>query len=93
MRILGQAVTGLALLFLLFSAYPLMAQPYPNQPIQLVITLAPGDSGDLTGRAIGVELSKSISTSVIPLIRREEEERWGSISWPRPRRMVTPFFT
>jgi len=67
MRKLGQAVTGLALLFLLFSAYPLMAQPYPNQPIQLVITLAPGDSGDLTGRAIGVELSKSISTSVIPL--------------------------
>jgi tripartite-type tricarboxylate transporter receptor subunit TctC len=59
---------GFAVMFSpIFSAQPLMAQTYPHQPIQLVITLAPGDSGDLTGRAIGAELSKVLKTPVIPV--------------------------
>ncbi len=43
------------------------AQTFPSQPIQLVITLAPGDTLDLTGRAIGTELSKVLRTSVVPV--------------------------
>ncbi len=43
------------------------AQTLPNQPIQMVITLAPGDTLDLTGRAIAAEMSKVLGTPVIPL--------------------------
>jgi tripartite-type tricarboxylate transporter receptor subunit TctC len=59
---------GFALtLFLTFSARPLTAQTYPSRPIQLVITLAPGDTLDVTGRAIGDALSKILNTSVVPI--------------------------
>jgi tripartite-type tricarboxylate transporter receptor subunit TctC len=43
------------------------AQTYPSQPIQTVITLAPGDTLDLTGRAISAEIAKVLNTPVIPL--------------------------
>ncbi len=43
------------------------AETYPSQPIQMVITLAPGDGLDLTGRAIASELSKNLSTPIIPI--------------------------
>lgn len=61
-------VVGFATLFsLTFTGPPLHAQTYPTQPIQMVITLAPGDSLDLTGRAIGSELAKVLKTPVIPV--------------------------
>lgn len=61
-------ITGFILAFLVnFLAQPLEAQTYPDQPIQLVITMAPGDSLDLTGRAISAELSKILKTPVIPV--------------------------
>lgn len=44
-----------------------VAQTYPSQPIQMVITLAPGDTLDLTGRAIATEMSKILNTSVVPM--------------------------
>ena len=44
-----------------------VAQTYPSQPIQIVITLAPGDTLDLTGRAIGTEMSKILNTPVVPI--------------------------
>ena len=53
--------------FLTSSAPPLTAETYPSRPIQLIITLAPGDTGDLTGRAIGDALSKGLNTSVVAL--------------------------
>lgn len=43
------------------------AETYPSQPIQMVITLAPGDGLDLTGRAIASELSKNLNTPIIPV--------------------------
>jgi tripartite-type tricarboxylate transporter receptor subunit TctC len=46
---------------------PSYAQTYPSQPIQMVITLAPGDTLDLTGRAISAEMAKILNTSVIPV--------------------------
>ena len=46
---------------------PAQAQTYPAQPIQMVIPMAPGDTVDLTGRAIGIELAKMLKTPVIPV--------------------------
>jgi tripartite-type tricarboxylate transporter receptor subunit TctC len=58
------------LMILVFSTSiicPSHAQTYPGQPIQMVITLAPGDTLDLTGRAIAAEMAKILNTPVIPL--------------------------
>jgi tripartite-type tricarboxylate transporter receptor subunit TctC len=61
-------VTGFIYLFsLIFLIPPLRAETFPSQPIQIVITLAPGDSLDLTGRAIASELAKVLKIPVIPV--------------------------
>jgi tripartite-type tricarboxylate transporter receptor subunit TctC len=61
-------VVGLVVvLFTTFLVHPVWSETYPSQPIQMVITLAPGDAGDLTGRAIGSELAKILKTPVIPI--------------------------
>jgi len=46
---------------------PSYAQTYPSQSVQMVITLAPGDTLDLTGRAISAQMAKILNTSVIPV--------------------------
>ena len=43
------------------------AQSYPGQPIQMVIPMAPGDTVDLTGRAIATEMAKILNTPVVPV--------------------------
>jgi len=43
------------------------AQQFAGQNIQMVITTTPGDTQDLSGRAIGAELSKFVKIPVIPL--------------------------
>ncbi|MEW6665153.1 MAG: tripartite tricarboxylate transporter substrate binding protein [Thermodesulfobacteriota bacterium] len=43
------------------------AQTFPGQSIQMVITLAPGDTLDLTGRAIASGMSKILKSPVVPL--------------------------
>ena len=45
------------------------AQAYPSQNIQIVITLSPGDTGDLSARAVGTELAKILKTPVVPVNR------------------------
>jgi len=57
----------LAIALLQSSAPHLDAQSYPNQPISLVIPLAPGDAGDVAGRAMADELSKLLKVSVATL--------------------------
>ncbi len=61
-----------AMVFLLPALYiagigvqPLHAQPYPSQPIQLVIPSAPGDGGDIAARLILEELTKILKTPVV----------------------------
>jgi tripartite-type tricarboxylate transporter receptor subunit TctC len=54
-------------IFFIAMASSLQAQVFPSQTIQLVMTLAPGDTLDLTGRAIGAELSKVLKTPVVPV--------------------------
>jgi len=54
--------------FLVCTAFMIQsphAQTYPSQPIQMVITLAPGDTLDLTGRAIASEMSKLLKSPVV----------------------------
>ena len=58
------------LILLIFSTLvigPSYAQTYPSQPVQMVITLAPGDTLDLTGRAIGAEMAKILNIPVLPV--------------------------
>ncbi len=50
-----------------YSPVFLEAQNYPTQPIQLVITLAPGDGLDVTGRALATQMSKTFKAGVIPV--------------------------
>ncbi len=67
-KIIARLLAGWIILFfstaILSTSY---AQTYPSQPVQMVITLAPGDTLDLTGRAIGAEMSKILATPVIPV--------------------------
>lgn len=59
-------IAGIAvLLFSHFMVDRSWAQTYPNQPIQLTLTLAPGDTLDLTGRAIAAEMAKILKTPVV----------------------------
>jgi tripartite-type tricarboxylate transporter receptor subunit TctC len=55
------------LIFMISVAGTLQAQTFPSQPIHLVLVLTPGDVLDLTGRAIGAELSNILKTPVIPV--------------------------
>ena len=51
---------------LLLSIVPqLYAQNYPNQPITLVIPLAPGDAGDVAGRTMAEEMSRLLKVPVV----------------------------
>ncbi len=64
-------VIGFVLALPLMSlARSVMAQAYPTRPIQFVITLAPGDGLDVTGRAIADALSKDLSTPVVPINKK-----------------------
>ena len=44
---------------------PVQAQTYPAQPIQMVITLSPGDTVDLAGRTIGALMAKILKIPVV----------------------------
>lgn len=45
------------------------AQPFPAGPINVVIPLAPGDAADVSGRAMGEEISKLLNTPVLAVNR------------------------
>jgi tripartite-type tricarboxylate transporter receptor subunit TctC len=58
---LALALCGLACV----ASAPANAQAYPSKPITLVVAYPPGGSTDLTGRALGVELSSRLGVPVI----------------------------
>jgi tripartite-type tricarboxylate transporter receptor subunit TctC len=58
---LALALCGLACM----ASAPASAQAYPNKPITLVVAYPPGGSTDLTGRALGAELSSRLGVPVI----------------------------
>ena len=63
-RPLSSCVT-LALCGLAWSAGAALADVYPSKPITLVVGYPPGGSTDLTGRALGLELSQRLGVPVI----------------------------
>jgi tripartite-type tricarboxylate transporter receptor subunit TctC len=46
------------------SAAPLMAQPYPSRPIQLVVAYPPGGTGEIVGQPIAEKLTASLGQPV-----------------------------
>src|SRR4029450_8809074 len=62
-------VSLLSIASLLVSATYLHAQSYPNQAINLVIPLAPGDATDVAGRTMGEELSKLLKVPIVAVNR------------------------
>jgi tripartite-type tricarboxylate transporter receptor subunit TctC len=61
-------LSGLVVALLLSSA-PHLSAEYPNQPINLVIPLAPGDATDVAGRTMGEELSKLLKVPIVAVNR------------------------
>jgi tripartite-type tricarboxylate transporter receptor subunit TctC len=55
----------LALCGLVCSAGTALADVYPSKPITLVVGYPPGGSTDLTGRALGLELSQRLGVPVV----------------------------
>ncbi|MDM0122711.1 Bug family tripartite tricarboxylate transporter substrate binding protein [Variovorax arabinosiphilus] len=55
----------LALCGLAWSAGAALADVYPSKPITLVVGYPPGGSTDLTGRALGLELSQRLGVPVV----------------------------
>lgn len=67
-NVLCRLVVGCAVLaFTSLSVSPSRAQGFPGQSVQMVITLSPGDTLDLTGRAIATEMSKILNSPVVPI--------------------------
>lgn len=58
---------GLLCALALLGTAPALAQSdnYPNKPITIVVAYPPGGSTDLTGRTLGVELSKRLGVPVV----------------------------
>lgn len=63
-RTLSSCVS-LALCGMAWSAGAAMADVYPSKPITLVVGYPPGGSTDLTGRALGLELSQRLGVPVV----------------------------
>jgi tripartite-type tricarboxylate transporter receptor subunit TctC len=59
----------LSIASLMVTAMHVRAQSYPNQAINLVIPLAPGDATDVAGRTMGEELSKLLKVPVVAVNR------------------------
>jgi len=49
----------------LFSAFPAMAQDYPNKPIKIIAPFPVGTGPDANTREIALELSKALGQSVV----------------------------
>ena len=62
-------VSLLSIVSLMTMAMHVRAQSYPNQAINLVIPLAPGDATDVAGRTMGEELSKLLKVPIVAVNR------------------------
>jgi tripartite-type tricarboxylate transporter receptor subunit TctC len=64
-KIMTICISLILSIFFAYSALPVFAQSYPNAPIQVVVPMAPGDTVDLSARAIAAEMSKILNNPVI----------------------------
>jgi tripartite-type tricarboxylate transporter receptor subunit TctC len=56
---------ALPALALAMTSLAAQAQPYPSQPVKIVVPYSPGGSSDVLARAIGDELGKALGQAVI----------------------------
>ncbi len=54
---------------LVFLPAWVLAQPFPNGPITVVVPLAPGDAADISSRLMGEEIAKLLNTPVVVVNR------------------------
>ena len=47
------------------GATAILAQPYPNHPIQMIVPLPPGAQGDISARILSDELGKILGTQIV----------------------------
>ena len=64
-RLARHAVTTLAALAIGVLAGPVLAQPYPNRVIKLIVPFSPGGQPDTIARIIAQHLSVSVGTTII----------------------------
>ena len=57
-------IAALAAVFGLIVSHGALAQAFPSKPIRIICPFPPGGGGDITARAIGLELSKSMGQPV-----------------------------
>ena len=84
---------ALTVVALLSSAPYLSAQGYPNQPINLVIPLGPGDAADVAARTMGEELSKLLKVPIVPVNRPGGGMTIGTDAVVKAKKTATPFYS
>lgn len=57
--------TMLAIVTALTASLATASEVYPNKPIRLIVPVAPGGGGDITGRALAQKLSEAFAQQVI----------------------------
>ena len=62
-----QAAARRIVITLMLACLPalVLAQPFPNGPINIVVPLAPGDAADISVRLLGEEIAKTLNTTVV----------------------------
>jgi tripartite-type tricarboxylate transporter receptor subunit TctC len=61
-------ITGFSLAASLLFAFPAVtfaAEPYPNKPVRLIITMEPGGGNDIVGRIYAARLSERLGKQVV----------------------------
>ncbi|MCW5630233.1 MAG: tripartite tricarboxylate transporter substrate binding protein [Rhodoferax sp.] len=65
MSFFKSSVLAVATACLALAAMPAAAQSYPDKPIRLVVTFAPGGSSDALARAVGKSMSEGLKTTIV----------------------------
>ena len=65
MSFFKSSVLTLATACATLAATPAAAQSYPDKPIRLVVTFAPGGSSDALARAVGKSMSEGLKTTIV----------------------------
>ena len=58
-------IMGATMLASAFATTSVFAQPFPNKPVKIIVTAAPGGTTDIASRALSDVLGKELGQSVI----------------------------
>ncbi|MBL8384685.1 MAG: tripartite tricarboxylate transporter substrate binding protein [Burkholderiales bacterium] len=65
MRLPSLLIRAVALAAAVLPAAPVLAQPYPNKPVRLIVTFPPGGTPDIYGRILAQELAAAWKQNVV----------------------------